>query len=75
MTKVLQKDDYYLSLGTAAHFSFMRMLITCGVNEKQIVTVLSLLQSRTKHFNMSYVKWRANSKEHTEEALFNLSSA
>ena len=73
MTKVLQKDDYYLLLGTVAHCSFMRVLITCGVNEKQLVSELTLLQSITKPCKMSYVKWRANSEEHTEEALFNLS--
>ena len=51
----------------------MRVQIACGVTEKQLVSELTLLQSRAKHCKMSYVKWRANSKEHIEKALFNLS--
>ena len=51
----------------------MRGEITCGVNEKQFVSELTLSESRTKQCKMTYVKWRANSKEHTEEYLFNLS--
>ena len=74
MTMVLQKDDYYLSLITVAHCFFLRVQITCGANKKQLVSELTLLQFRTKHFKMSYVKGRADRTENTEEVLFNLSS-
>ena len=37
VTKVLQKRDYYFSLLTVVHCFFMRVEITCEVNEKQFV--------------------------------------
>ena len=37
MIKFLQKSDYYLSLLRVAHCVFLRVEITCGVNEKQLV--------------------------------------
>ena len=52
----------------------MRVEITCEVNEKQFMLELSLLSSRIKNYKMTYFKWKANEKEHTEEDLFNLSS-
>ena len=30
---------------------------------------------KKKHFKVSYLNWKGNTKEHTEEALYNLSSA
>ena len=52
----------------------MRVEITCGVNAKVLVSELTLLQSRKKNCKMTYVKWKANRKEHTEENPLNLSS-
>ena len=55
----------------------MRVEITCGVNEKQFVSELTLLYSRKrkkKHCKMTYLNWKGNRKEHTEEALYTFSS-
>ena len=52
---------------------FMAVEITFGVNKKQVVLYSALLKSRKKHYKVTYLNWKANRKENTEEALYNLS--
>ena len=67
MLKFLQKGGYYLLLPTVAHSFFMRVDITCGVGEKQFVSKPASLQARKNHCKVTYLNWKANRKEHTED--------
>ena len=72
MTKVFQKSGYYLSLLTVEHCIFMRVEITCGVNEKQFVTYGQLSYNLERNNVVTYLNWKANRKKNTVKNLYNL---
>ena len=45
MIKLFQKRDYYLSLMKVAHCIFVRVEITCGVDEKTLRLIVNFLMS------------------------------
>ena len=72
MIKFLPKGGY-LSPLTVAH-CLLYVEITCGVNEKQLVSDLTFIYARKKHRKVTYLNWKANRKEHPVETLYKLSS-
>ena len=52
----------------------MHVDITCGVTEKEFVSLLAFLLTVKKDFKMIFLNWKGNRKEQLEEALYNLSS-
>ena len=63
MTKFLQKGDYYLSLMKVAHFSFVRVEITCVVHEKHFLLYSTSYKLGKKRFKVIFVTWKGNREE------------
>ena len=75
MMKFSLKGDYYLSLLTVAlcFFLFVWILHLELTRNTSSHSELSYMLQK-KHYKVTYLNWKGNTKEHMEEALWNLSS-
>ena len=64
MIKFFQKGDYYLPLMRVAHFSFVRVEITCAVDEKQLSSESTFLSARKKK-----LKWLTLTEKETQRNI------